>query len=161
MTPPPKAPLIAGLREMVLTEIQMKLTKEQKVKLIEKLGLPWGRVELMCDGYRINLVVEWVSALKYRVITYVNGKWKGVWVSGIEDHPEQKFLNRKETPLAKPSDRARFEKAFGKRAAARDPRFSKKVVTYDPSWASGKQAINHLCRVCESIEIIGPIGGEQ
>ncbi len=139
----------------------MKLTKEQKAKLIEKLGLPWGRVELNCDGYRINLVVEQTNPLKYRVVTYVNGQWKGVWCLGIEDHPEQKFLNRKEKPLAKPSERARYEKAFGKRAAAKDPWFSKKIVTYDLSWASGKQAINHLCRVCESIEIIVPIGDEQ
>lgn len=138
----------------------MKLTKEQKAKLIERLSLPWGRVELNCDGYRINLVVEQVSPLKYRVVTYVNGHWKNSWLA-VYSVQEQKFLNRKETPLAKPSERARFEKAFGKRAVARDPWFSKKVVTYDISWASGKQAINHLCRVCESIEIIVPTGDEQ
>ena len=75
-------------------------------------------------------------------------------MAGKETFPEQKFLNRKETPCAKPSEKAKAEKIFGKRAVAKDPWYSKKIVTYDISWASGKQAINHLCRVCESIEII-------
>lgn len=143
---------------MVLTEIEMKLTKEQKAELIGKLGHPYGRVTLMCDGYRISLVVERTSQLAYRIVTYVNGEWKGVWCSGSNNHPEQKFLNRKETLLAKPSEKAKMEKIMGKRAVAKDPWFTKKIVTFDVSWASGKSAINHLCRVCESIEIIADEG---
>jgi len=132
----------------------MKLTKEQKAELIEKLGHPYGCVTLMCDGYRIFLRVERASQLAYRVVTYVNGEWKGVWCSGIDSHPEQKFLNRKETPLAKPSEKAKMEKILGKRAVAKDPWFTKKIVTFDLSWASGKTAINHLVKVCDSIEIL-------
>jgi hypothetical protein len=139
---------------MVLTEIEMKLTKEQKAELIEKLGHPYGRVELMCDGYRITLRVERSSQLAYRVVTYVNGEWKGVWFSGTENHPEQKFLNRRERPLAKPSQKAKMEKIMGKRAVAKDPWYSKKLVMFDVSWASGKTAINHLVKVCDSIEIL-------
>ena len=75
-------------------------------------------------------------------------------MAGKETFPEQKFINRKEIPCAKPSEKAKAEKIFGKRAVAKDPWYSKKIVTYDISWASGKQAINHLCRVCESIEIV-------
>lgn len=137
----------------------MKLTKEQKAELIEKLNHPYGHVALMCDGYRIALAVERTSQLAYRVVTYVNGTWKGIWFSGTNSYPEQKFLNRKERMLAKPSERARMEKIIGKRATAKDPWFSKKLVTFDVSWASGKSAINHLCKVCESIEIIADEGG--
>ncbi len=36
----------------------MKLTKEQKATLIADLMLPWGRVELLCDGDRITLAVQ-------------------------------------------------------------------------------------------------------
>lgn len=137
-----------------MTTETKKLTKEQKQALIEELGSPYGCVSLLCDGYQIHLRVERTSQLAYRVITYVNGSWQGKWFSGSEPHPEQKFLNRKERLLAKPSDKARAEKLFGKRAVAKDPWYSKKLVMYDVSWASGKAAINHLCRVCESIEII-------
>lgn len=137
----------------------MKLTKEQKAELIEKLNNPYGRVALMCDGYRIALSVQRTGQLSYRVVTYVNGEWKGAWVSGINSYPEQKFLNRKEHPLAKPSEKAKMEKIMGKRAVAKDPWFTKKLVTFDISWASGRSAINHLCKVCESIEIIADEGG--
>ena len=132
----------------------MKLTKEQKQKLIDDLKCTWGRVDLLCDGYRVTLAVERYSGLKYRVITYVNGYWKGEWFSGPSEHPEQKFLNRRERPLASPKQKADAEKILGKRAVAKDPWYSKKLVTYDISWASGSAAINHLCRVCDSIEIV-------
>ncbi len=132
----------------------MKLTKEQKQSLIDTLTSTWGRVNLLCDGYRVTLCVQPVAALKFRVVTYVNGVWEGKWIAGKESFPEQKFLNRKEISCAKPSEKAKAEKIFGKRAVAKEPWYSKKIVTYDISWASGRQAINHLCRVCESIEIV-------
>lgn len=132
----------------------MKLTKEQKQELIDKLASPWGRVNLLCDGYRITLAVQQVSPLKYRVVTYINGVWEGKWVDGSRSFPEQKFINRKEVSLVTPSEKAKAEKIFGKRAVAKDPWYTNKLVTYDISWASGKQAINHLCRVCESIEVL-------
>lgn len=137
----------------------MKLTKEQKAELIAKLSHPYGRVALMCDGYKIALAVERSGQLAYRIVTYVNGVWKGVWCSARDSHPEQKFLNRKERLLWTPTERAKMEKIFGKRAIAKDPAYSKKLVTFDVSWASGKSAINHLCKVCESIEIIADEGG--
>ena len=132
----------------------MKLTKEQKQALIDQLSLTFGTVKLRCDGYEIVLQVQQVKPLQYRVITFVNGFWEGKWMSGRESYPEQKFLNKKETHCAKPSDKARAEKIFGKRAVAKDPWYTKKIVTYDVTWASGRQAINHLCRVCDSIEVI-------
>jgi hypothetical protein len=139
---------------MVLTEKGMKLSKEQKAALASQLDSPYGRVHLLCDGYEIILRVERAKGLSYRVVTYVNGSWKGTWCSGRESYPEQKFLNRKETPLTTPSKKAEAEKIFGNRAVAKDPFYSKKIVTYDLSWPSGKVAINHLCRVCESVEIV-------
>jgi hypothetical protein len=146
---------------MVLTERSMKLSKEQKAVLIEQLNSPWGHVQLMCDGYRINLNVERCKGLSYRVVTYVNGEWKGVWCQGDKPTPEHKFLNRIERPLAKPSEKAKMEKIFGKRAIAKDPWFTKTLVTYDVSWPSGKAAINHLCRVCDSVELFEPTGSES
>ncbi len=134
----------------------MKLTKEQKTELAERLTSPWGCVELLCDGYRIALQVQRAKGMTYRVVTFVNGEWKGLWCSGKAEHPEQKFLNKKTHRACTPSYKAKMEKIFGKRAVAKDPYYSKTFVTYDLSWPSGKAAINHLCRVCESVEIAPP-----
>lgn len=132
----------------------MKLTKEQKDTLIADLTSPWGRVHLICDGYRIALVVEQAKPLVFRIVTYINGQWGGEWSLGSKEFPEQKFLNKKTRLACTPSFKAKMEKIFGKRAVAKDPYYNKTFVTYDISWPSGKAAINHLCRVCESVEIV-------
>lgn len=138
----------------------MKLTKEQKEMLAQQLSTPWGRVELLCDGYRVNLVVERCKGMTYRVVTYINGCWKGEWMSGTQSHPEQKFLRKSERSLCSAKERADAEKLLGKRYVAKQPFYNEKITIYDVSWASGKAAINHLCKVCESVEVAPPAAGE-
>lgn len=131
----------------------MKLTKEQKNELAQLLTSPWGSVELLCDGYRISLQVQRAKGMTYRVVTFVNGQWKGLWVCGLDEFPEQKFLNKRTRRACSPSLKAKMEKIMGKRAVAKDPYYRKTFITYDVSWPSGKAAIAHLCSVCESVEI--------
>lgn len=131
----------------------MKLTKEQKEKLSADLTSPWGRVRLICDGYRIALVVERCKPMVFRVVTYINGQWRGEWSLGTKEFPEQKFINKKTHRVYSPAFVKKAEKIFGKRAVAKDPEYKRTFITYDISWPSGKAAINHLCRVCESVEI--------
>lgn len=135
----------------------MKLTKEQKQELIDKLNYPWGRVRLLCDGHQVDLVVERAKGMRYRVTTYVDGRWEGKWMSDREAHPEQKFLNKQVRPAARKKDKDQIEKAVGKRyfkkICAEEPYWTKTITVYDISWASGRSAINHLCKVCDSIEI--------
>lgn len=132
----------------------MNLTKEQKAKLAEDLSMPWGHAKLRCDGYEITLAVERSKGMTYRVTTYVNGSWKGIWFSGKEAHPEQKFLRKSVRPACPPAFKAKMEKILGKRAVAKDPYYNGMVTTYCVTWASGKAAISHLCKVCDSVEII-------
>lgn len=133
----------------------MKLSKEQKDELAAILDMPWGTVQLLCDGYQVTLQVQREKGrLAYRVMTYVNGSFRGQWVSGNETHPEQKFLRKSVRPLCSPAQKAKAEKALGKRWVAKDPYYNAKMTLFMPSWASGKAAIAHLCKVCESIEIV-------
>lgn len=132
----------------------MKLTKEQTEKLADTLSSPWGRVALMCDGYRVDLQVQRCKGgMTYRVMTFVNGCFMGEWCSDKPAHPEQKFLRKSVRPLYSAAEKAKYEKAFGKRYVAKDPSFSATLTLYLPDWASGKAAIGHLCKVCESVEI--------
>lgn len=135
----------------------MKLTKEQKQELIDKLNYPWGHVQLLCDGYQIDLKVERSKGMKYRVVTYVNGCWEGKWIMAEEEYPEQKFLNKQVRPAASKKSKADMEKAVGKRnfkkVCAENPYWTKTITLYNISWASGRTAINHLCKVCDSIQL--------
>ncbi|MBC7857991.1 MAG: hypothetical protein H7Z39_04265 [Burkholderiaceae bacterium] len=131
-----------------------KLTKEQKDALAAELAMPWGRVALRCDGYEVSLVVERDKGLTYRVMTYVNGFFKGAWTKPKSEAPESKFLRKSVRPNCSPAKRKQMEKALGKRYVQKDPYFSGSWTIYLPDWSSGKAALSHLCRVCESVEVI-------
>lgn len=137
----------------------MKLTKEQKQELIDKLSYPWGRVSLQCDDHKVDLVVKRTGkGITFRVVTYVDGRWEGKWMSGKEEYPEQKFLRKSVQPVARKKDKEAMEKAVGKRyfkkMCAEEPYWTKTITLYDVSWGSGRMAINHLCKVCDSIQIL-------
>lgn len=132
----------------------MKLSKEQKDELAAKLAMPWGRVALRCDGYDVDLQVERHKAMTYRVMTYVNGHFKGAWISSKNEAPEAKFLRKSVRPNLSPAKRVKMEKMLGKRFVQKDPFWSGSITLYLPDWASGKAALAHLCKVCESIEIL-------
>lgn len=139
----------------------MALTKEQKSTLINRLDFIYGHVRLKCDGYTIDLNVERCKGLRMRVVTYVNGSWKGEWLSGMNRHPEQKFLRKSVRQAMSQKQKASMEKAVGKREFKKmcnEPGsiWSKTLTIYDISWANGRTAINHLCKVCDSIEILIP-----
>jgi hypothetical protein len=138
----------------------MKLTKEQKDDLAETLALPWGCVSLRCDGYLVSLSVRRVAknTLTYRVLTFVNGSFSGAWCLEKNAAPESKFLRKSVRPNLSPVKRQKLEKALGKRAVAKDPYWSGSTTIYLPDWANGKAAINHLCKVCESVE---PISADE
>ncbi|MCX7204769.1 MAG: hypothetical protein NT086_02035 [Proteobacteria bacterium] len=135
----------------------MKLTKEQKEKLATELSHPWGRVKLLCDGYEIDLSVTRVKAnsIVYRTLTYVNGRFEGKWANAKEgEYPETKFLRKSIRHLYSPAERLKLEKVWGKRHVKNDKRINSSYVLYLPDWANGKTAINHLCKVCESVSLI-------
>jgi hypothetical protein len=134
----------------------MKLTKEQRDDLAQTLSLPWGCVNLRCDGYLITLDVRRVSktSMSYRVYTYVNGRINAAWCYEKNAAPEAKFLRKSIRPNVSPAKRKQAEKALGKRRVAKDPFFSGSITLYLPDWENGKAAIDHLCKVCESVELI-------
>lgn len=135
----------------------MKLTKEQQKQIADRLSLPWSAAALRCDGHLVQLSVQRFKGMTYRVMTYVDGEFKGAWMSGQESHPQQKFMRKSVRPLVSPSDRKEAERLFGKRRVAKNPAFSRKLTMYLPDWASGRAALAHLCKVCDSIEDVSDL----
>ena len=133
----------------------MKLTKEQRAELAKRLSYAWGEASLLCDGYRVTLQVqrEAGNAIRYVVAIYVNGHFKGEWMKG--EAPEAKFLRKQVRRLYPPATCKAMEKIVGKRrfATSEYDRYRRTITHYIPWWSSGKAAIDHLCRVCESVEI--------
>lgn len=139
----------------------MKLDKTQRAAIESALSNPYGAATLICDGRRIDLRVRRFSALTYRVMVYVDGEFQGKWTSADSAAPESKFLRKQVRPVFSPAHRKEMEKIYGKRYVAKDPRFSKTVTFYWPDFASGKAALNHLCKVCESVEVAPECGNNM
>lgn len=135
----------------------MKLTKEQKEKVIGDLSQLFGRAVLRCDDYEIVLQVERFKGFKYRVMTYVNGTFSGKWMSPKNEAPESRFLRKVTTPNLSPAKRVKAEKTLGKRYVAKHPYWSGSYTLHLPDWSTGRAAVNHLCKVCESIELVNSV----
>jgi len=133
----------------------MKLSKEQIDVLAQSLSHPYGSgVRLLCDGYEVTLRVEAAKAMSCRVMTYVNGYFKGVWCGlSNPECPEQKFMRKQVRPRCSPAFKLKMEKLMGERHVKNDPYYSEQHISYWPDWASGKAALNHLNRVCESVQL--------
>jgi len=131
----------------------MKLTNEQTADCIVKLSNPYERVTLLCDGRTITLSVERYKALTFKVVTYVDWQILGKWFSGTQECPEQKFMRKAVKSIYTPAVKKKFIKIMGARRFKSDPSFHRTYTMFHPDWPNGKAAINHLCKVCESVEL--------
>lgn len=133
----------------------MKLSKEQIEVLAKDLSHPFGGgIELLCDGYKVALQVQRTKGLTYRVMTFVNGYFKGEWCGlSKQECPEQKFMRKLVRPRCSAKHKREMERIMGKRHIKNDPYCSETQTSYWPDWPNGKAALNHLNRVCESVQL--------
>lgn len=75
-------------------QTQMTITKEQWVQIEIELSRPQGHVEMLVDGFKVNLHVEWFKNLKYTIMTYVNGKFCGKWMNADSDEGKRFFCHK-------------------------------------------------------------------
>lgn len=114
-----------------------KLSKEQ-MKRLESTASMFSSINLMCDGYKITLKERLIER-KLRVILYVNGELRGSWIIAPGLNAESKF----------------YMPSF--RYVKKSPR-SKKLEKIETGvkkvdFASIGQALRHLNKVCDSVEI--------
>lgn len=115
-----------------------KLSKEQ-IKALSAESYIYSGLKLMCDGYAISLQ-ERLYKRKLRVVLYVNGQLKGGWILDPELHPESKFY-MPNVRYVKNSPRSKKTKKV-------------EIGVQRVDFASIGQALRHLNKVCDSVEVI-------
>lgn len=115
-----------------------KLSKEQ-IKTLSSKHYLYSFLRLKCDGREITLF-EKLFQRKLRVVLYVDGSLKGGWIVDPKLHPESKFylpvvVYRKKSLRSKKKERIEFDMR-------------------QPDFASIGQALRHLNKVCDSVEVI-------
>ena len=97
----------------------MAITKEQWSDIERELSYANGTVTLVCDAYRVNVLVVPVDTLQYGIMVYVNGKFEGRWL--IEDCEERRrFMRPLERFLWSARERAAMLKRWGGKRASKD-----------------------------------------
>jgi len=138
----------------------MTISKEQWADIEDQLIGPMGRVKLICDGYKINAVIEH-NKMKLVVSVYVDGCIKGEWIFNKEAsdiplkfHQEKKsfvFTEKYRALLTKQAKSRFFSKEEREKAAAD----AKKVNSHWwPHWPNAKSFCRHIRKTCTSIDIV-------
>lgn len=131
------------------------MTKDEWLQVQDKLSHPWGSVDLTVDGYALALQVRQVKPLKYVIMVYVDGVFKGEWCKGEADEAKR-FLRQVKIYLYSPAKQKALLKGLSKTQAklrAEHFGFDKSWSHYDPCWPSFGPLKSHLIANNKSIEL--------
>lgn len=138
----------------------MTISKEQWAEIEKHLSGVFGRVELLCDGYKITAEIQ-KNKMKLVVSVYVDGVIKGEWIFNKGDseiprkfHQEIKrfaFSAKYRAHLIKSSKSKLYTKEMRAKDAADAVRTSSH---WWPHWPNAKAFCRHIRKTCTSIEIV-------
>lgn len=135
------------------------LSKKQWQQIELRLSSNFGDIELLADGYRLQLQVHPYKALRNCIVVYVDGVSKGAWYKG--DCPEaKKFCRPSKHWLYSAKRREEAAKALKKRGLNSVLKeFYKSVaesffVHWEPYWFSPASLTRHLRKTCADVEIV-------
>lgn len=130
------------------------LTKAQWQELEERLSHAYGVAHLMVDGYKLSLQVAKVKELRYEIIWYVNGQFKGIWLT--KDCEEvRRFARPCSISLYSTQKKSDLVKKIGVRGIKKYfPRIDEKRTYLVWSWPSFKPFKRHLLANNKSIELL-------
>lgn len=144
-----------------MTEERKVLTKEEWEYFLTSLSGIYGRVELLVDGFKVNVQRQLVKKNSLANVVYVNGKIKGEWYAHhklseknpIVPEETRRFFRQTVRAFHSAKRIAEHEKAFGKRFTKKHVYYDK-LVLYTPLWSSATTLKRHLLKHNHNIEIV-------
>jgi len=124
------------------------MTKEEWDKVEKSMNSPWGRISLICDGYRLTLETG-LYKRTLSTMVYVNGEWKGAWF-GTDCEERRRFFR----PVKRLAWRPKMIKGLSKRSLKSlniDPKETR--ISYDATWSAFRPLKAHLIKNNTSIEL--------
>ncbi len=132
------------------------MTKDQWLAVKNALSTPWGSVVLNVDGYKLSLYVRQIKPLKFSIIPYVNGEFKGVWLSG-KCEESRRFMRPVQVAVFKPTDKRRLCKGLSKKSVKEYfGDINKTFTCYQWDWPSFDPLRRHLVANNKLIELVEP-----
>lgn len=137
-----------------MTAVPSQLTTEQWKRVESALGYAHGHVELEVDGFDVGLRVSYAGALKLAIVAYVNGEFKGKWLT--EDCEERRrFMRAQTVRVYSPARVRRITAKMGKRHGRKfaDELLSETLTAYCWDWPSFGPLKRHLIKHNASIRL--------
>lgn len=127
------------------------LTAADWAEIEKQLGHLYHPVILKIDGYLVTLQLERIGKLRLAIVVWVNGAFKGEWISK-DCEERRRFYRSRKRSLLTGRRRAAFVKDVGKRYASKSKLLTETFVYYEFYWASFAALKRHLVRNNQSIE---------
>lgn len=126
------------------------MTKEEWEYAEKRLYNTYSKLQLKVDDYDVSIVVEPLKPLKNVLVVYVNGEWKGKWLS--EDCEERRRFYQKHTGNI--LSRKEQKRLAREKKAVREAVGKTTYDWYSPYWTSFRSLKSHLLKNNKSIEFV-------
>lgn len=128
------------------------MTPEEWKKVEQALDLPYGRAELLIDGYEVVLTVVQIKR-RLEILLYINGWHRGEWLTK-DCEERRRFMRPVKYPAWTASQKAKLTKGFTKKQLkVFMPDLDKVLICYHPYWPSFGPLKRHLIAHNKSIEL--------
>lgn len=128
------------------------MTPSQWIAFEKSLAFPHGSAELLCDGRKVVAQVTQTKPLRYEVMVYVDGAWRGEWLRADPPRDEHRFLNPHSRAMYTEKDMSLAKKVMSARQV-RDMA-SKRYHWFSPTFATAKALRRRLVAGCQDIQLI-------
>lgn len=128
------------------------LTKEEWKDIENRLSCLTRTVYLMCDGYRVALILERMSQFSNGINVYINGFQKMKWILEKSEEAKRFYFPHKKFLLSQKErkERETFIKKWGKKRSEElgicEKSINKQYVYYRSSWNSFSSLKRHLLK---------------
>ena len=138
----------------------MKLDKETREQLIERLGSPFANVKLKVDGIDVNYQARPFKPLQFCLVPFIDGTFEWRWTRRPEDQGEERdakiarlFLRPRKRYVTAPS-KLKKENRMRKRAGLAQISPERNTIQTRDLWFCPKALVRHLEKEAQSIEVI-------
>lgn len=129
------------------------MTKEEWKRAEQALIHLYNPVKLKVDGYEVSLVLERVGTYQNRIMVYINGTFRGKWLT--EDCEERRrFMQEHTCSALTRKQKAAFEKLSKRRQKELREKYPMTYSSFTPQWSSFRALKKHLCANNQSIELL-------
>lgn len=129
------------------------MTQEEWKQVEKALEYFFKRVELQVDGYEVSLTLQRVGVYKNAIAIYVNGVFKGEWIT-TECEETRRFIQKREKSILTKKDKEARKKLSKKAQKELAEKYDRKYSVYSTHWSSFRALKRHLIANNESIKFV-------